>query len=345
MQVPAAQIVRHLNESGSSCFLVHGVEVLLVEETRDALRRHFAAAGFSDVSRLTVETGFDWMGFSQNTRSLSLFAERRYIELRMPGGKPGETGSRILAEFVAQSPPDIVLVVVCGKLDKKQLGSAWCKAFSRHGTVVEGGAVHASKLPQWIRQRFSVLGVNCDLEVAARLAYFVEGNLLAADQEIRKLSLTLPAGAKLDATELDRVMADQSRYSVFSFADACVAGDGRRGLRVLRSLRQEGVEPVLLIWVLTREVRSLCLIGAEIAAGVSRGEAMRNNRVWSSRIPLVSAALNRVDVVQLQRVMRCLARLDRLIKGQGEAGEHPSSFWVELEKTALAICGISLRKI
>jgi DNA polymerase III subunit delta len=262
VELVASQLRQRLEQIDSHCFLVHGAETLLVEETRSLLRQHFASRGFSDVNRLSAEGGFDWSALEHSTRSLSLFAERRYIELRLPSGKPGDGGTAFIEHFARDPGADTVLVVVCGKLDKKALAAGWCRSMAQHGVIVDAGSVQAARLPEWIRQRLAELGVVCAADVAARLAYYVEGNLLAADQEVRKLALLLPAGATLDEERLTSVMADHARFSVFAFVDACVAGQAERCLRILRSLRREGAEPVVMVWALAREVRrTLNLLG------------------------------------------------------------------------------------
>lgn len=305
------------------------------------LRAHFASLGFADVNRMTVETGFDWSALDHSTRSLSLFAERRYIELRLPTGKPGDAGAAFLERFAGDRVEDTVLVVLCGKLDKKLLASRWCRAVARQGVVIDGGAVPAARLPSWIQQRFTGLGVSCAPEVAARLAYYVEGNLLAADQEVRKLALILPHGASLDERRLESVMADHARFSVFAFVDACVAGQADRCLRILRSLRQEGTEPVVMVWALARESRTLNLLGADLKAGCAREEALRRHRIWSSRASLVISALKRLGISRLCAIHANIARLDRLAKGHEFEVVGSDNVWMEIERVALAICGIN----
>lgn len=341
MQFVADQLESRLAGGDFRCFLVHGPEPLLVEEVRDRIRSHFAALGFDEVDRLTVESGFDWAALDQSSRSLSLFAQRRYIELRLPSGKPGDAGAAFIGRFAAERHVDTALVVLCGRLDSKALGASWCRAVAEHGAVVDTGTVAAAQLPRWIAGRFAELGVDCASGVAARLAYYVEGNLLAADQEIRKLALILPEGATLDEERLEAVMADHARFNVFAFVDACVSGQAGRALRILRSLRQEGSEPVMLVWALAREARSLNLVGAELKAGGARQEVMRRHRIWPSRVPMVMSALKRLGVSRLNRIHARVARLDRLVKGHEREVRGTDDAWIEIERVALAICGIN----
>lgn len=340
MELNPSQLANRLGDLSRRCFLVHGPETLLIEESRDLLRRHFAGLGYEDAGRHVVERGFDWSLFSRQARSPSLFASRRYLELRLPKGLPAD-GAAPLAAFVADPAPDVALVVVCGRLDKRQLGASLGKAFERDGVVVNAGSVAAARLPAWLRARFRAHGVECDEQAAARLAWYVEGNLLAADQEVRKLALLLPGGAVLDAATLERVAADQSRFNVFAFADACVAGDGPRAARILRNLRRQGMAPILPHWSLVREVRALCLIGAALRAGENPGAVYRRHRVWSSRVALLDGALKRLPQRALHAILSRLAILDVALKGQGRLECGPDDAWVELESICLAICGIT----
>ncbi len=340
MELAGAQLGRRLADIEARCFLVHGPETLLVEEARDLIRAHFSAAGFGDATRASVESGFDWDAFSQASCSLSLFSRQRYLELRLSSGRPGDAGAAFIAEFARRADPDTVLVVICGKLDKKQLATKWVRGVAEHGAVVDTGSVNPARLPEWIVQRFRAQGVACSAEAAARLAYYVEGNLLAADQEVRKMALSLAPETRVDEAVLERVMADHARFNVFNFVDACLAGQPARGVRILGSLRREGVEPVLLVWALAREIRSLGLIGAELKAGGNRQEVFRRHRVWASRAPLVIGTLKRVGLSGLAALQRRVALLDRWVKGQDAPQDAPADVWHELERITLGICGI-----
>jgi DNA polymerase III subunit delta len=343
MEWNVAQLERQLSQtSNTRCFLIHGEETLLVEESRDVLRQHFANIGFGDLNRLTVEAGFDWSSFSQSNHTMSLFAERRYVELRIPSGKPGDKGATLIAEFAQAASPDTVLVVICGKLDKKALANKWCGAIREAGVVVDTGSVSSSRLPGWVQSRLKQHGIDAELDVASRLAWYVEGNLLAADQEIRKLALVHPTGQSLDVETLDGVMADQSRFSVFTLSDACLAGKTKRCLRILQNLKKEGVEPILVLWALTREVRTLGMIAAEVKLGQAMSESFKRHRVWSSRTQMVSAALKRLSTDFLQIALQRLAILDRVIKGQQKLDDGPGDVWVEFERLVLGLCGINL---
>lgn len=341
MEIATAALAAGLERGEPRCLLIHGAETLLVEEARDLVRAHFAARGFDDVSRYTAETGFDWSSLHASSRSLSLFASRRYIELRLPGTSPGDKGTAFLRDFLDAADPDTVLVVITGRLDKKALSAAWCRDMAARGVVVDTGQVPAARLPRWIVQRFDALGVRCSPTVAERLAWYVEGNLLAADQEVRKLALVLPAGATLDESALDAVLADHARFNVFVFIDACVAGQAERALRIARSLRREGTEPVMMCWALARELRTLGLVGAALKAGEGRDTVLRRHRVWSSRAPLVIATLKRLGLLRLNRLHADIARLDRQVKGHAPGHPGPADPWSEIERVALALCGIN----
>ncbi|GJL81044.1 MAG: DNA polymerase III subunit delta [marine bacterium B5-7] len=344
MQIAANGLAAALERSSNArCFLLHGAEPLLVEESKDLIRAHFSERGYTDINRLSVETGFDWDALSVSSRSLSLFSDRRAIELRLPTGRPGDKGAAFLRTYAEESADDSILVVIAGKLDKKILSAMWCKVFADHGLVVDCGSIPPLRLPGWIEQRFVAQGVTCQAGVSERLAYYVEGNLLAADQEVRKITLTLPQGTELDISRLEASLADHARFNVFAFIDACVAGQAARSLRILNSLRREGVEPVMMVWALVRETRNLLLIAGDIKSGVPRQEAFSRHRVWSSRAPMVMAALKRLGINRLTATHRRAARLERIAKGHArdyQRGTDASVFWFEFEQVALALCGV-----
>ena len=342
MELNVARLERQLDELQSRCFLIHGEETLLVEECRDLLRQHFVERGFGDLNRLTVETGFDWSNFSQSNQTLSLFAERKYIELRIPSGKPGDKGTKLISEFAQDAPDDTILVIICGKLDKKTLGSKWCAQIRSSGVVVDTGTVATHRLPEWVQSRLKYHGINASRDVAERLAWYVEGNLLAADQEIRKLALVHSPDHPLDIASLDKMMADQARFSVFTLSDACLSGKPMRCLRILNNLKKEGVEPILVLWALTREVRTLGLLTAEVQLGQSMSQAFKRHRVWSNRTQLMGGAMKRLPSELLQKLQQRLALLDRAIKGQQQINDGPSDIWVEFERIVLGLCGTNL---
>lgn len=334
MQINADQLTSHLKRGLAPVYFVYGEESLLVEESCQAIREAARAAGYLDRQSLTVESGFDWNGLYASTQSLSLFSERRLIELRLPTGKPGEAGAKILSEIVAQPPADTVLLVSAGKLDKATREAKWAKALEGAGVAVVAWPLEAAQWPAWIRRRMEAKGLKPGAGVVDLLAHLMEGNLLACAQEIDKFSLRFGSG-EVGLDDIEDNLGDNARYNVFALADASLRGEAAAVARILESLRTEGVEPVLVLWALTREVRELAQMASQIAAGQSLAQVLDARRVWAKRKPLVSAALKRLSPEASQDLLRRAARTDRILKGRGRGDG-----WQELQCLALGMCGL-----
>ena len=357
MQVNPDQLVSQLRRGLAPVYFVYGDEPLLVREAADAIRAAATAAGFSERQVLTVESGFDWNSLSASTQNLSLFAERRLIELHMPTGKPSEAGAQQLVQYAAAPPPDTLLLVIAGKLEKATRESRWAKALDAAGAMVIAWPIETAQLPGWIARRMLARGLKPGAGVTELLAYHMEGNLLACDQEIEKLAMlwgtsaavpdaALPppslessaAGAPrtVAVEEIEGALSDNARFSVFQLADATLEGEVRVAMRMLESLRAEGMEPMLVLWALTREARALASLSVRVAAGESAEQALDAARVWSRRKPLVRQALKRLAPAAWLGVLQRAARVDRVIKGRATGDA-----WRELQNLALAMSGLT----
>lgn len=336
MQIYANQLEAQLKRALAPIYLLSGDEPLLLEECCAAIRRAAQAQGCAERQVLTVEPGFDWNGLYASTQSLSLFAERRLIELRLPTGKPGEAGAKFLTQMAAAPPPDIVLLIVAGKLDKQARAAKWVQALEGAGVAVTVYPVEAEQLPAWITQRMSRHGLKPGPGVAELLAHHMEGNLLAAAQEIEKLALLLGRG-EVSLDDIEGNLGDNARFSVFTLADACLRGGAAAILRILNSLRAEGVEPVLVLWALAREARSLAQMSFQVAAGRAVAQVLEAQRVWARRRPLVGNALARGRPGYWHALLSRAARTDRVIKGR-----LPGDAWRELQCLALALGGVKV---
>ena len=290
MKISANHLPAQLNKSLVPCYLVTGDEPLLVQEALDAIRGAAREQGFSARELFVQATGFDWGELANTGGNLSLFAERRIIELRLPTGKPGLRGGAAIAEFAANDEPDILFLVSAPKLDRSGEAARWVKAIDAAGGVVQVWPVSPRDLPGWIQARMKRVGLAPDRDAVRLIADRVEGNLLAADQEIEKLRLLHGAGA-VTAADIEHAVVDSSRYDVYKLVDAAVGGDARRALRVLAGVRTEGVEPVIVIWALTREIRMLAGLADSIRHGADLSGAMRQARVWQNRQGLVRACM------------------------------------------------------
>jgi len=336
MKLKAEQLATHLQRPLAPIYVLSGDEPLLVQEAADLIRAAARAQNFAERQVLFIDRSFDWNVLTQAAASLSLFAERRLIELRMPDGKPGDVGSKALQAYAARPADDTVLLVICGKLETAARNSKWHQALEQAGAALQVWPVTASALPAWIGQRMQQKGLRPSRDALTLLAERIEGNLLAAVQEIDKLLLLHGPGA-VDADAILEAVADSARFDVFVFMDAALEGNPARVIRVLDGLREEGVEPVLLVWAVARELRQLAAIAEQLERGTALGAALAQHKVWDKRKPLIERAVKRHGAVAWQHLVRHCAAIDRMVKGM-----EPGSVWDELVQLGLAIAGTEL---
>ncbi|MBS4097289.1 MAG: DNA polymerase III subunit delta [Sulfuricella sp.] len=314
MRIKPEQLATHLKQEPAPLYLVFGDEPLLALEATDAIRAAARGRGYDEREVFTVESGFNWQTLLASGSNLSLFAQRRIVELRIPTGKPGTEGSKIIDQYCANLPPDTLTLVTCPKLDKTQQGSKWFKALEGAGVVVQVFPVERGRLPDWIAGRLAAQDQRAGRDTLQFLADRVEGNLLAAFQEIRKLGLLHPPG-ELTFEQVKEAVLDVSRYDVFNLAEAMLNGESARYARILEGLRGEGVSPVLVLWALAQDIRLLTKLALGQNRGVPLAQGMREARVWDSRQPLLERALKRLSGGRLVAALKRAAFLDRMIKG------------------------------
>lgn len=314
MKVAADQLSAQLQRGLSPLYAVYGDDPLLTLEAADAIRAAARASGCSEREVFTVERGFNWQSLMASGNSLSLFASQRLLEIRIPGGKPGTEGSKALEAYCANLPQDTVTLMLLPKLDKASQNTKWFKALDSVGATVQVYPVDYARLPEWIGRRLAAQNQKADRDTLRFLAERVEGNLLAAHQEIQKLSLLYPEGS-LSFEQVKNAVCDVARYDVFKLGDALLEGDAARSTRILDGLRGEGEDPVLILWALSREARQLAKIQVAVKAGTPAPQAMRNAGVWDSRQALVGKALRRLPLDKLQAALKRAADIDRMIKG------------------------------
>ncbi|WP_312343201.1 DNA polymerase III subunit delta [Stutzerimonas nitrititolerans] len=337
MKLPPAQLGKHLQGSLAPVYVVSGDEHLLCQEACDAIRAACRQQAFSERQVLSVESGFDWGQLLEAGANLSLFAEKRLLELRIPNGKPGDKGAAALLHYLARPAEDTVLLISLPKLDGSTQKTKWAKALidGKDVQFLQIWPVDAAQLPQWIRQRLSQAGLAADQEAVELIAARVEGNLLAADQEIEKLKLLAEDG-RVTADTVQAAVADSARYDVFGLIDATLQGHPEHSLRMLEGLRGEGIEAPVILWALARELRLLANIAQQYAQGVPLERAFSQARppVWDKRRPLVSKALQRHDVAGWQRLLMAAQLIDEQIKGQAEGDP-----WIGLSNLCLQLSG------
>ncbi|MEZ5562529.1 MAG: DNA polymerase III subunit delta [Gammaproteobacteria bacterium] len=338
MQLRAEQLGAHLSApqggSLSACYLFSGDEPLLLNEGLDALRAAALRQGCDERESFTAERGFDWTALLASLSAGSLFSTGKLIVLRLPTAAPGDEGSRALRELAARPADGNVVVVVTPALNRKTADSAWASALHKAGTWVDFRAPSPTELPRWIARRLKSAKLSCEDEAAELLAARVEGNLLAAQQEIDKLGLLYPAGTQLSVAQVQAAVADGARFDIFQLGDAALAGDTSRAVRILNGLREEGVAAPLVLWALVREVSVLVEAGMRAGRGLSLEQAVQASGVWKSRVGLYARALRGRKPSSLRRLPGMARTADQVVKGarRGEA-------WNALLELTLALTG------
>ena len=295
-------------------YVISGDEILLIQESVDALRAAARAEGYSEREVLTVEGRFDWGQLTESLQSLSLFGDRKIIELRIPSGKPGKDGGDALKQFANQLSDDVLLIITLPKLDKTSKNSVWFKAISTAGELIEIHNIALTHLPRWISERMKVNGQSASPAALQLMSQQFEGNLIAAHQEIQKLALLFPTGALTDE-QVQHSVFNVARYDVFGLSESLLAGDVARVCRMIEGLKAEGESIVLVLWALTEDIRTLTALKAEVQNGAHLASAMREKRVWGPREKLMPMALNALTLPFLKNALQRTHELDRLAKG------------------------------
>jgi DNA polymerase-3 subunit delta len=315
-------------------YLVAGAEPLLILESCDLLRARARAAGHADREVHFIGKGFDWTALQQSAANLSLFGDRRLIELKLDGA-PDAAGAAALAAL-AQRPPEDSLLLVSAELGYREMQANWVGAFETHAVLVTAPAVGRADLPAWIRARLGRQQVAIDDDALALLAERVEGNLLAASQAVDRIAL-LSNDGRAGLEEVAAIVADSARYDVFALAAASFAGETARALRILTGLRAEGIEPPLVLWALVSDLRLAAKVEARVRAGERVDGAFAAERVYASRQAPMRKALQRLDRGALERLLRRAADTDRMAKGSLRGDP-----WVALEALVAGIGGLKL---
>jgi len=336
MRIQAQQLAARLEQNIAPVYLLSGDEPLQLGEAADSVRSAARRAGYS--SRMIMEAGarFDWNQLTQEANSMSLFAEQRIIDLRIPSGKPGRDGSASLSAYCERIPDDTLLLVTLPKLDKAQLNSKWFKALDKAGITMQVWPVDRQRLPAWISQRMRAAQLTPAPGVADMLADQVEGNLLAARQEIEKL-LLLHGTGNISMEQLRNAISDSARFDVFGLVDSALTGNSARCTRMLAGLRAEGMATPVILWALAREIRALAGISRSVANGARPEQAMAQAKVWSSRQPLVRKGLQRMPAIRWERLLSHCQYADSAVKGAIRTDP-----WLLLEQITLGMCGVSV---
>jgi DNA polymerase-3 subunit delta len=347
MQLRLDALESHLAKGLAGLYVIYGDEHLLAQEACDRIRAAARAAGFTDRSVFTVERSFDWSSLLGASQSMSLFGDRQLVELRIPSGKPGKEGADALKTLASAVNSDVLTLITLPRLDAATQKAAWFSALGDAGVALKIDPVERAQLPGWIGQRLMQQAQRVAAGEEGRralqfIAERVEGNLLAAHQEIQKLGLLYPQGV-LGYEQVQDAVLNVARYDVFKLNEAMLAGDVGRLARMLDGLRGEGEAAVLVLWAVVEEVRTLLRIKRGLAAGKPLAVLVRENRVWGPRERLIGPALSRLTEAALENGLALAARLDRQVKGLsgGTPGNHrndpPPDAWSGLFDLAMLV--------
>jgi DNA polymerase III subunit delta len=332
MNVRPDQLKSVVTKSTYPVYMVSGDEPLQQMESLDLIRSFLRDNDYSEREILDVDAQFDWQRLVDEAANMSLFATRRIVELRLPSAKPGRQGSQVLKEYLSRPPEDTVLIINAGKVDGNSKKSAWYKAVEKSGMIVQCWPVTADKLSPWLQQRFRARDMVADSEVLAYISQHVEGNLLAADQEIEKLYLLLGPG-KISYADVAEAVTSQSRYSVFELVDMLLLGNTERVIRIITGLKAEGVVPVVVNWALAKDIRLLAQASQDIS---SADFMLKRSGVWQSRIAMFRSCMSRHSARAFQMMLKRCAYIDAVSKGMID-----SNVWDDIELLCVRLAGSS----
>jgi DNA polymerase-3 subunit delta len=328
------QLPRELERGVAPLYTVYGAEALLALEAIDLIRTKARESGYVEREVLWVESGFNWADLRFAGQSLSLFAARRVLELRIPSGKPGKDGAAAIEAYVRDLPPETVTLVQLPLMDWRAVKAGWFSALAAAGVTVVANLVPRAELPRWIAGRLKAQGQQADSATLQFIADRVEGNLLAARQEVHKLGLLFPPGS-LDFEAVKQAVLDVARYDPFKLGEALFSGDTAYLLRMLAGMEGEGVALPMVLWTVAEALRKVLRVAASLAAGASEQAALKAAKAWGPQQAQIARAARRIPLSHLENALVAAADVDRMVKGL----EHGDP-WRELARLALRVAPI-----
>lgn len=332
MQLRGEQLASHLERELKPVYVVYGDEPLLVIEAADAIRAAARRQGFDEREVLTALSGFNWNELHHAAGNMSLFGGRTLIDLRIPTGKPGREGSEAIQDYCRNPSPDALLLVTLPGLDWSEEKAVWLKALSEAGGAIKLTPPNLAELPNWIAGRLRRQQQGAEPEALRFIAERVEGNLLAAHQEIMKLGLLYPAG-ELSLQQVQDAVLNVARYDLDGLREALLVGDVARLTRTLDGLQQEGEPPPLVLWAMTEEVRALAQVKAGLRERKPLDMLLKDARIWGARQQPFKRAVQRIDDAAADKALLHSAQIDRMIKGIGTG-----DVWNEFLRLGLTLC-------
>lgn len=328
MRIKAEQLSNSLTKSLAPIYLLSGDEPLQLGEAADSIRQTAKQQGYNAREIFSVDTHFSWNQLALSADSFSIFSDKKIIELRIASDTVGTEGAKALIAYCEHIPADTLLLITMEKLKSATLKTRWLESIDKAGVIVQVWALEGHDLLNWLQQRMQQRGLQAEPDAIKLIAGRIEGNLLAANQEIEKLYVLYGAG-KLSTAQINEAVADSSRYDVFKLIDAVLAAQVNRIIKILFGLQAEGTAAPVVLWALSKEARSLLKIKLALNSGQPKEQVFRNQQIWDKRKTLVDKALNRLKPSQLDQILIACTKADRQIKGQ-----QSGNAW----ETMLTIC-------
>ncbi len=332
MKLKAEELSAALQKPLPPVWLISGDEPLLVQECMDALRQTAKAQGYLERVILEVDRSFDWQMLKNEADTLSLFAEQKLTELRLGSAKPGTPGSKAIIDYCEHLPPDTLLLIESAKLDSSTLKSKWIQAIEKAGVLIQVWPVSINDMPRWLEQRARRMKLRLAPECIALLSHRLEGNLLAASQELEKLKL-LHGDESISPEMIQSEVADSSRYDVFDLTDACILGNAQHAIKILQQLQHEGIDAIRILWALSREIRLLAGLAHAAVKSLPEASLMQKYRVLPRRQPALRSAAKRLSLNTFNQLLITCKTADDAIKGI----ERHKDVWSLLDEVVVTL--------
>lgn len=332
MKLSYQQLTTHLQKQLLPIYLIAGNEPLFVQESKDLINQKAKQSGFLERQRYDVNKDFNWNHLFEAINSPSLFGDKTIFELRLLQ-KPTATFAKTFAQFINDLTCETLLIIYCEKLDSATQKSSWCEAITNKGAVINIWPLEPPAFQQWLKQRLQQQNLSDDQRLIQFIMHQTEGNALAAAQEIEKLKLIYPNG-KIPYGDLDKIITDNARFDIFGLVDVILAGNTNRIIQVFRKIRAEGIEPTLILWAITREIRTLINVLQDLNQRISLEVSLKKNSVWGKRTSLIKTIAPKLTIPHLHHALLHAEKIDKMIKGMSKG-----NVWDELQLLALHVSG------
>lgn len=315
MRIKPEQLASALQKKLAPIYFISGDEPLQLFEAADSIRTAAKKAGFTSREIFDADSRFSWHSLMESANSLSIFSDKKIIDLRLTTGAPNSEGAKIISQYCEQPPEDTLLLITAGKISGSSSKARWFQALDKAGCIIQVWPLENKELKQWLQQRSQRRGLTINQAGINLLANRIEGNLLAAAQEIEKLYV-LFGTSQISAQQLEETVADHSRFDVFKLIDSILAAQTDRIIKILSNLKAEGIAEPVILWAIAREARTLIQIKLALAQGQNKTMVFKNHQIWDKRQSLVDNAINKLSITHLHQILKLAAQIDRQIKGQ-----------------------------